>query len=321
MKDVKESLLTNDLVFKKVFTSEENRHLLKKLIETILEIKFESVTSQETYHIDTYQRYHDQDELMRTEVDILATTSTGEKITIELQVQNHQFFVERTVYYAIEAYRSNYGNQTVKAMEQGNNYSALRKTYGINIVDFDLFGEESETIRTFELMDRKNHEPLAVALNVNLFSVTYFSLKNKHIDVGSDLYHLQQLIGTGKVSQEAPAFMLEIQRKADYHNLSRRERKMVNQIEKERDIRNAQLSSSRLEGIAIGERQGLEQGLERGLEQGLERGLERGEELGRNKERVAFSKKLMVKGYELEEIQELTGISLDELVIIQKESD
>lgn len=306
-----ESLLTNDLVFKKVFTSKENRHLLKKLIETILNMEFESVVPQETYHIDTYKMSTEHEKLMKTEVDILATTKSGEKVTIELQLQNHHFFVERTVYYAIEAYRSNYGNREMIEMESDNLYSALRKTYGINIVDFHLFHPNSQAIRTFELKDRQNHESLETALNVSLFSVTYFSLKNKNIEVGSDAYNLQQLIETGEVNSQASAFILEIQRKADYHNLRRSEREMVEQMQKQQDILKAQLSSSRHDGI--------EEGMVKGIAKGMAQGMAKGVAQGQKQERTAIAKGLLIKGYELKEIQELTKLTLEELAVLQKE--
>ncbi|MBP1042890.1 hypothetical protein I6N95_17885 [Vagococcus sp. BWB3-3] len=70
---------------------------------------------------------------------------------------------------------------------------------------------------------------------------------------------------------------------------------MVEQMQKQQDILKAQLSSSRHDGIKEGIAQGQKQ------------------------ERTAIAKGLLIKGYELKEIQELTKLTLEELAVLQKE--
>ena len=67
------------------------------------------------------------------------------------------------------------------------------------------------------------------------------------------------------------------------------------------------------EGLEQGQKLGLEQGLEQGQKLGLEQGLERGQKLGEINEKKEIAKKLKQKNITLEEISEITGLSIDEI--------
>jgi len=58
---------------------------------------------------------------------------------------------------------------------------------------------------------------------------------------------------------------------------------------------------------------GLEQGIERGLERGLEQGLERGLEQGVHKKAVEDARKMKEKMYPLEDISEISGLTIKEI--------
>ena len=115
-------LPTNDLLFKKTFTSTGHEHILLGFIQDILGENFKNVSTRETYDI----RKLDINKLGRTEVDILAQNTEGELVTIEMQVSNHDYFIERTLYYLFRAYGKQY-----RRKEKGAPYGYLKKTYGI----------------------------------------------------------------------------------------------------------------------------------------------------------------------------------------------
>ena len=56
-------------------------------------------------------------------------------------------------------------------------------------------------------------------------------------------------------------------------------------------------------------KQGLEQGIEQGIKQGIEQGIER----GREKNKLENAKRMKDKGYPLEEIADITGLSIEEI--------
>ena len=62
-----------------------------------------------------------------------------------------------------------------------------------------------------------------------------------------------------------------------------------------------------------GREEGLQQGLEQGLRQGREQGLQEGREQGREEELIQVAMKLMKKGIPLDEVVEITGLSVERL--------
>lgn len=220
MKKMFKVLPTTDLLFRKLFTSKDSSHILKAFVQDVLDKNFKSLKPRETYHIDNYKKTFSEDpELLRTEVDILAETEDGCHVTIEMQVQSHDFFVERALFYLGEAYRSSLGNQEVEDFIKSNNFSALRPTYGINIVDFHLFEREDPAIRKFALLDLDSHKLLQAHQGDELIILCFFSLKNKIIDQNSPAFLWQQFFRTGEVPDNAPDYLKEAQKKTNYYSL------------------------------------------------------------------------------------------------------
>ena len=77
-------LPTNDLLFKKIMTSEDSLYILKAFVNDLLGTNFKTLRPRETYHIDSYKRTlqkENGEEICRTEVDILATAEDGSQAT------------------------------------------------------------------------------------------------------------------------------------------------------------------------------------------------------------------------------------------------
>ena len=132
-------LPTNDLLFKKLLTSEDSPHILKAFVKDLLGLEFMTLKPKVPYHIDTYKKNYDELTLRMTEVDILVTTDDGSCTTIECQIQKHKCFNERTLFYLAETYCSPFGNTKTVEFIENNNFSSPQPVYGINVVDFDLW--------------------------------------------------------------------------------------------------------------------------------------------------------------------------------------
>lgn len=249
-------LPTNDLLFKKTFTSKGHEHILLGFIEDVLGESFERVYTSEPYNIKAY----DFKKLSKTEVDILAETNTGDYVTIEMQVQPHSYFIERTLFYLFSAYTKRYN---VKHTEKGQQrpYHSLRKTYGINITHFNLFEAESSAIRHFTLQDQQNGIPLA-QYDVRDIQASYFSLTNPHVQ-SPHIKDWQDFFLGRPLRDEAPDYIHEAKTIAQNENLSKEERIMVDAIAKyeaiqmERDADN--IEKGREEGRVEGRAEGREE--------------------------------------------------------------
>lgn len=301
-------LPTNDLLFKKILTSEDSTHILKAFVKDLLGIEFKSLLPKETYHIDSYRESYAEMEkmtVMRTEVDILAIAEDGSYTTIECQIQPHSYFHERSIFYLVEAFRSSFGSMDKKEIEKQNNFSSLRPAYGINVVDFHLCDKNDNALRLFRLLDEESYQPFLNREGKDLLMLCFLSLKNQNINKQQAAYHWQYFFKTGDIQEEAPEYIKEAKIKVDFLTLESEEKEMIMNIEKSKAISDAVFATAREEG--------LEQGIELGIEQGIEQGIE--------KEKYSVAIKLLKLGDSVERVVNVTGLDVALVEKMKREQD
>jgi predicted transposase/invertase (TIGR01784 family) len=116
-----------DIVFKKIFGTEQNKNVLKSLINSILP------QDEKIVEITIKNPYNDQDFIgdKLSVVDIKATDEKGRWYDIEIQVKEQKFYGKRAIFYLSEIY----SNQ----LNEKDSYDKLRKTIIISLLDFDYF--------------------------------------------------------------------------------------------------------------------------------------------------------------------------------------
>lgn len=282
-------LPTNDLLFKKCFTSEDSLHILKAFVKDLLGIEFKQLKPKETYHIDSYKKSFDELDITRTEVDILAIGEDGSHTTIECQIQPHMYFRERTIFYLAEAFCSPFGNLETANFIKGNKFSALRPAYGINIIDFHLFDKKQPALQRFRLLNEESSVPFLGTTGKELLIACFLSLKNETIEQQSAAYHWQYFFKSGTVHADAPDYIKEAKQKIDYYKLGREEKEMIMKIDKSKAINDAVISSVRLES----------------------------ERMGREREKYLIARNLIEMKMPLEQVVEATGLELDTVKQLQ----
>ncbi len=95
-----------------------------------------------------------------------------------------------------------------------------------------------------------------------------------------------------------PALLAEIKDEAAWEDVKREERK---------------------EGFEEGIQRGLEHGLQTGLQKGLEQGLQQGLEQGEKRKAIETARKMLGKGFCLEEVADLIGLTVNDLTLILEE--
>lgn len=282
-------LPTNDLLFKKLLTSEDSPHILKAFVKDLLGLEFMTLKPKVPYHIDTYKKNYDETKVRMTEVDILATAIDGSRTTIECQIQKHKYFYERTLFYLAEAYCSPFGNSETTDFIENNNFSALRPVYGINVVDFDLFNRKEEALRIFRLLDEQTYEPFFGQEDRQLLMLCFLSLTNKNIKETSPVGHWQYFLKTGEVTPDAPDYLKEAKRRIDFYSLKEEEQTMIMNINKTEAIRNAELSTAREEGIV--------------------------------EEKLTVARKMLMANLSFEQIAKFTDLDIEEIKKLQDEQN
>ncbi len=119
-----------DLVFKKLFGTQQNINLLKSLVNSILP-KDEQVTT-----LELKNPYNPSDYLSGkiSYLDIKATDENGKWYDIEIQVAPYDFFGMRLLFY----WAKMYSNQ----LKSKQTYEDLRKTIVISLINFNYFTDK-----------------------------------------------------------------------------------------------------------------------------------------------------------------------------------
>jgi len=134
-----------DLAFKKLFGSEENKDLLKSLLNAILP-PHEQLAELELKNPYNLADYIDG---KLSILDIKAVDEKGKWYDIEMQVEPLKHYGQKALYY--------WGKVFTGQIESGELYSELRKTIVISILDFIYFPHDERHHRIFSLRDIETH--------------------------------------------------------------------------------------------------------------------------------------------------------------------
>jgi predicted transposase/invertase (TIGR01784 family) len=135
-----------DLAFKKLFGSEENKDLLKSLLNAILppNEKLSELQLKNPYNLADYM------EGKLSILDIKAVDEKGKWYDIEMQVEPLRHYGQKALFY--------WGKVFTNQIESGGLYSKLNKTIVISILDFIYFPNDERHHRIFSLRDIETHE-------------------------------------------------------------------------------------------------------------------------------------------------------------------
>ncbi len=158
-----------DLVFKKLFGSEENKDILLSLINAILPLhqQISEISLKNPYNVSDYA------EGKLSILDIKAQDEKGVLYDIEMQIRGSGFYGKRTLFYWAKMFGSqlDYINDFATANEQITElekladlekqgklgYSGLKKCIVISLMDFNFFNDEKYN-RCFMLKDGETNE-------------------------------------------------------------------------------------------------------------------------------------------------------------------
>ena len=301
-------LTTRDIVFKKVFASPENNHILKGFINDILGLDVVEVTVENAYNIKTFYNEQGETGLQYTQVDVLTRLREGSLVSVEMQVCQQFWYRERALFYTAETYTSNYGKKDQenvdKVYHKGEwKYSALRPVYSICILLENEF-DDDESIHTFNLYDKKHGVSYTNHKGEELVTMTFLELRKQPSEEEKNITEWFRYFKTGEVSESAPEYMREACKVANYQNLSKEEQEMVSAREKaEQDALSREYYV-------------WTQGIEKGVKQGIEKGTKTGRAEARNE----LICNMLKQGLNTGEIAQFTGVSQAEIESVKEKS-
>ena len=112
--------LSSDIVFKRVFSKEENKDLLKSILEAILKIKINKI------EIKNPEIPREMKDSKAGVLDIKAEINENTVIEVEMQVSNMNTFMNRNEFYLVST--------AANEMKIGNKYINVKKTITIALL-------------------------------------------------------------------------------------------------------------------------------------------------------------------------------------------
>jgi predicted transposase/invertase (TIGR01784 family) len=268
----------SDIVFKKLFFTEENKDLLIDLINAFLR--------PEDHITDVFLKnpYNSIDTALdkQSYMDVKALDQKGNMVLIEMQVKGQTFYKKRALYYWAEGYT----NQLDKSeqSDSAKNYSILTKVISIHIVNFILEEEKPEYHNYYRLIDQKNR----LLDQENLLELHFLEIpKVKEVDLKEHLTLWVEFFNnpnSPKIRNASPIFEKAV-KKLKIINFTEQEKVAYDKFKKQELDELARLDYAEQEGIKKGE----------------------------HKKAMDAAKKMIIKGLSLKDISEFTGLSMEEI--------
>jgi predicted transposase/invertase (TIGR01784 family) len=242
-------LPVNDLLFRKVFSSEGHEEVTRGFISDMLGIEVGDLSYANPYDIGTIRREMESDPILRhTEIDVRVRLSDGTQAVIEMQRRGHRGWDRRALYYSASRYTADIGTHE-RGGSHIENYLTLCPTHGINVLDFPCFRDDGDALRTFTLYD-VIHRSVYGDGPLGLLSLTFFELGKEPDPAKANLGFWRMMFRGGRLPDDAPAHIRKAQGMADRVNLSEEEVEMITAHEKAVLDYNSALDYARDEGEA-----------------------------------------------------------------------
>ena len=285
-----------DYGFKKIFGEEPNKDLLLDFLNELLSAEQGRITNL-TYLKTEYIGYTLSDR--KAVFDLYCENEKGEKFIVELQKTKQKFFKERALYYSTLPIRE----QAVK-----NEWDfSLKAVYVIAILDFVFDEDKAETNKyryDVKLSDIDTKKVFYDKLTFIYLEMPKFNKTIDELETRFDkwLYVIRNLSKLDRVPDKLRERLFDkLFETAEIAKFTRTQANYYEESLKQyRDIKNS-FDTAREEGMADGLKKGMEKGMEKGL---IDAKLE-----------IAI--RALKKGFSVNDVIELTGLSEDEIKKIQ----
>ena len=272
-----------DKAFKEIMMKEENFEILKKVLESILEVTIEKIELQ-PLHIPTGNIH-----LKGKEVDLLVVTNQG-KIEVEVNTYYNDYVRVRNFSYITNIYN----NQVTV----GDKYSEDTNVIQINL-NYGI--PDTKYRRIYKVRDEEGKEYIKnfyiYEINMEKLKKIWYDKNELEIEKNKYLLMLDMEIKDIKKLPKDKVVKEYMEKIEKLNN----DPMFINWITKEKDeqmIKNTQLYNATQEGINIGINQGINQGIKQ--------------------EKIEIAKSMLKKNMDIEDIIDITGLTKEEIEKLQK---
>ena len=302
-----------DYGFKLLFGTEPNKEFTLSFVNALLQGRevIKSLTLLPT------EQLGDTKDDRRSVFDVYCENEQGEKIIIEMQKADQQYFKDRSVYYSSFPIR--------QQGQKGRWRFGLKAVYTIGILDF-VFDEDKDDEEYFhhtvKLMDVKTKEVFYDKLTYIYLEMPKFKKTEAELVTLFDKW-LFALKNLPRLLERPAALQERIFKKffdvAEVAALPKEEYAKYLESEKVyydldgafRTADNKGYSRGLERGKKEGKEEGLKEGMAKGMERGMAKGMEQGMARGREETNLENARRMKAKGFAPQDIADITGIAIE----------
>ena len=277
----------NDRAFKEVFLKPDNSDLLKALLEFILKIKIDKLEIKKTELLSGSVNIKDK------RVDAIVHTG-NKKIEIEINSQNKDYLHTRSTAYICNIYQSN--ASVVDTYNEDTDIIQVNLTWGL--------GRNNDEMKIYKIMNEKGElyvkNFIIYEINMDYYDKIWYS-KNED-EIKKNLYMIMLDLDKKELENMPKDKIVDKYiTNVTIVNDDPEFQKYMSEEEDKKKIQNSLLSEAKEEGIS----QGISQGYTSGINDGISKGV--------SKEKVNIAKNMLNKNISIEDISDITGLSIEEI--------
>ena len=273
----------NDRAFKEVFLNPDNSDLLKALLEFILKIKIDKLEIKKTELLSGNVNIKDK------RVDAIVHTG-NKKIEIEINSQNKDYLHTRSTAYICNIYQSN--------ASVGDTYNEDTDIIQVNLT-WGL-GRNNDEMKIYKIMNEKGElyvkNFIIYEINMDYYDKIWYS-KNED-EIKKNQYMIMLDLDKKELkSMPKDKIVDKYITNVTIVNDDPEFQKYMSEEEDKKKIQNSLLSEAKEEGISQGYTSGINDGISK----------------GENKKSIEIAKNMLKKNMSIEDISDITGLSIEEI--------
>ncbi len=288
-----------DLTFKKVFG--EHPNLVKSLLNALLPLP-EGMEIVSVEYL-TNETIPDNPAKKLSIVDVRCTDNYGRGFIVEMQsLWNGEFF-SRTLYNVASMYS--------KQLDKGSAFERLREVYALALVNDDAFDYEGDDgyMQEFYITNKNHPDDIRKELALIFVELPKYKPADRGNRAIKELW-LRFLTEIDESTQSVDEALTENPEISEALEIVQRSAYSDGDLYKYNDYRleimtqrNAMIRE-RSEGFSEGEKKGLAEGRAEGLAEGAKQ------------QAIATARKMLSKGFSIDEISEMTGLAPNEITTL-----
>jgi len=287
--------LCNDIIFRFIFGNKKNERILISLLNSILGLEGSGKIIKLTFLNPINLKEYLKDKT--TTLDVKAEDNTGKLYNIEVQVRYHTSYIERVLYYLAKLFSSQ--------LKNAESYQKLNKTIGISILDFELLENEPDIHNIYRYLNVKTKRELSDIQELHFIELPKFK-KDKPHSLRSPFEKWLHVLKLGE------------QYKDKLDNLPKELAEEEEIVMALREMVRA-VSDPVVRELMEHREKALHDEATR-MEDAIEYAKAEGKTEGELNKSINIAKKALAKGYDIEEVSDLTGLPVEQIQKLMSEN-